>query len=227
MIRSVLIVVAIASTARAGTVSGKLELPPAPERPPPAPRGFLERVENPLKPPMPQAITPYLVVVLEGKDEAAPPECKWDLAGESFLHPIVACMAGAEVTIKNTSKTSRTIVAAEDSKLIPAGPINPTPGTKSFKVSEAGKTYTIRDPDASYFFGRIVVVASPHIGYPEDTATANVARFDITDVPEGLYKLRVFYKDAWLDIEQPVTVGKSGKVEVTTKIAVLPAGPKK
>src|SRR5437660_916885 len=171
MSRLALIAALGTSTASAGTVTGKLELPPPPERPAPAPRGFLERIENPLKPPQPMTIAPYMVVVLEGKGETSPPECKWDLVGESFAHPVVACMAGAEVTIKNLSKLSRTLVAAEDGKLIPAGPINPTPGAKSFKVSEAGKTYTIKDPDAPYFFGKLVVVESTHVGYPEDTTT--------------------------------------------------------
>ena len=51
MLRLASIVIAlvhVTSIAHAGTVSGKLELPPPPERPPPAPPGFLERVENPL-----------------------------------------------------------------------------------------------------------------------------------------------------------------------------------
>jgi len=223
MSRLALVALLVASSARAGTVSGKLELPPAPERPAPQPRGFLERVENPLKPPQPLPLAPYMVVVLEGKSDASPPECKWDLVGESFSHPVVACMSGAEVTIKNLSKTARTLVASEDPKLIAPGPINPAPGAKSFKAGDVGKTYTIVDPDAAYFFGRLVVVDSPYVGYPEDTTTANVARFEITDVPEGTYKVKVFYKDAWLEVETPVTVGKTGKAEVTTKIASLPA----
>lgn len=220
---ALLALIAGSSIAHAGTVSGKLELPPAPERPAPSPRGFLERIENPLKPPQPTPIAPYMVVVLEGKAEGSPPECRWDLVGESFAHPVVACMAGAEVTIKNMSKTSRTVTAVEDGKLIPPGPINPTPGAKSFKIGDAGKTYTIKDPDSPYFFGRLVVVDSPHVGYPEDTTTPNVAHYEIADVPEGTYKVKVFYKDAWLDVETPVTVTKTGKVEVTTKIAALPA----
>ena len=167
-----------------------------------------------------------MVVVLEGKAEGAAPECKWDLVGESFARPIVACMTGAEVTIKNTSKTSRTLAVVEDAKLIEAGPINPS-GVKSFKAGEAGKTYTIKDPDGPYLFGRVVVVDTPHIGYPEETATPNVAHYEIADVPEGTYKVKVFYKDAWIDVETPVTVGKTGKVEVTTKIAALPAAGKK
>jgi hypothetical protein len=199
----------------AGPVVGKLDLPPAPDRPPIAAKGFLDRMENPLAPVRPVQVTPYLLVVLEGDGKVeSPAQVTWDLAGESFARPVVGAAVGAEVVIKNTSKVARTLVAAEDPKLIPAGPINPT-GPKSFRPT-APAIYTIGDKDAPHLRGVVVVVPTKHIA----TVDA-LGRFSFEGVPEGTYKLRVFYKSGWLDkVEQTVNVGGK-KTEVSVKI---PAG---
>ncbi|HUJ62508.1 MAG TPA: hypothetical protein VLX92_28600, partial [Kofleriaceae bacterium] len=112
--------------AGAGTLIGKLDLPPPPERPAVATRGFLDRSENPLAPVKPYSVTPELVVVLEGGETAmAAPQITWELVGESFARPVIAVPAGSEVVIKDTTKVARTLAAQEDKQLIPAGPINP------------------------------------------------------------------------------------------------------
>jgi hypothetical protein len=207
-----------ADVAMANTVVGKLELPPAPERPPLAAKGFLDRVDNPLAPVKGVNVTSQMIVVLEmaegGKVES-PAQVNWDLAGESFSRPVIGAAIGAEVVIKNTSKTARNLVAAEDPKLIPAGPINPT-GPKSFRSMEP-KIYTIGDKDAPHLKGTLVVVGTKYI------ATVDGAgRFDFGDVPEGAYKLRVFYKSGWIDKpDDAVNVGVKGKTEVSVKV---PAG---
>jgi len=206
-----------ADVATANTVVGRLDLPPAPERPPVATKGFLDRVDNPLAPVKGVNVAANMIVVLEsaeGKVET-PAQVNWDLAGESFSRPVVGAAVGAEVVIKNTSKTARNLVAAEDPKLIPAGPINPT-GPKSFRPTEP-KIYNIGDKDAPHLKGVLVVVGTKHI------ATVDGAgRFDFGDVPEGSYKLRVFYKSGWIDKpDETVHVGAKGKTEVSVKV---PAG---
>src|SRR3954463_2080114 len=106
----VLSCLAAVPVAEAGAVGGKLELPPAPERPPAVTRGFLDRVENPLAPARPVAVTPYMVVALEGAEKpGSPGEVTWDLVGESFSRPVIGAPVGANVVIKNTSKTARTL----------------------------------------------------------------------------------------------------------------------
>jgi hypothetical protein len=203
----------------AGPVVGKLELPPAPERPPSATRGFLDRVENPLAPPKKVPLAPYMVVALEGGGKPTANQITWELVGESFARPVIGAAVGAEVVIKNVSKSSRTLVAAEDGSLIPAGPINPT-GPKSFRTTEA-KVYTIGDKDAPHLKGTVVVVN----GFVANVDDAG--KFEFSDVPEGSYKLRVFYKDAWLDVSTDVQVGGKGKTEVNPKIPALAASAKK
>lgn len=202
-------------------MSGKLDLPPPPDRPPPTTKGFLERVENPLAPPRQVNVTQYMVVALEGgKEGAAPPQVNWDLVGESFSRPVIAARVGSEVVIKNVSKTARTLEAAEDPKLIPSGPINPT-GPKSFRIAEA-KVYTIGDKDAPHLKGKVVGVNAPFVAHVDDSG-----KFDFGDVPEGSYKLKVFYKDAWLDTVTDVAVSAKGKTEVNPKVPSLGAAGKK
>jgi hypothetical protein len=221
----VLVLVAT-TTAHAGTLVGKLELPPPPERPAMATRGFLDRVENPLATVRPYNITPQLVIVLEGDEKpVSPPQVTWELVGESFARPIVAAPAGSEVVIKNVSRTARTLVAKEDPKLIPSGPINPT-GPKSFRVNDAGKVYTIGDPETPHLKGKVIVVNTQYIAYPDDAG-----RFDITDVPTGHYKLRIWYRDGWLDrSEDTVDIPAKGKADINLKLpasAFAPAPAKK
>jgi hypothetical protein len=213
----VLAIVLAVGDASANTVTGKLELPPAPERGPVTQKGFLDRVDNSLAPVKGANVTQQMIVVLEqegGKVES-PAAVTWDLAGESFSRPVIGAPVGAEVVIKNTSKAARNLVATEDPKLIPAGPINPT-GPKSFRPTEP-KVYTIGDADAPHLRGTLVVVNTNHVANVDASG-----RFDFGDVPEGAYKLRVFYKSSWIEMpDTAVNVGSKGKTEVSVKV---PAG---
>ena len=203
--------------ASAGTLVGKLELPAAPERPEPAAKGFVDRVENPLAPVKGFSVAPQLVVELVGDEKPATgPQIVWRLVGESFERPVIAAPAGAEIVIKDDSKIARSLAAKEDPKLIPAGPINPG-GTKPFRVNDAGKIYTIADSDAPHLHGTIIVVNTLYIGYPDDSG-----KYEITDVPPGAYKLRVWYGGKLIDRpDEDINVSAKGKTNVDTK---LPAG---
>jgi hypothetical protein len=225
LLRGCFVLCALAQAARAGTVVGRFELPPAPARVPVAAKGFLDRMENPLVPVRDRSVAPYLVVVLEGEAKPeSPGQVSWDLVGESFARPVVAAPVGAEVVIKNTSRTARTLVAIEDPKLVPSGPINPT-GPKSFRVTEP-KLLTIADKDAPHLRGKLVVVNTPYV-----TSVDDAGKFELTDVAEGAYKLRVFYYDpaleraggnsTWLALSgdaEAVTVPKRGKVDINRKL---------
>lgn len=217
-------IAALAGPVRAGTVVGKLELPPPPERGPVIARGFVDRIENPLADIKKPSLAPYLVVTLEseGRSDAAPAQVNWDVVGESFVRPVVAVPVGAEVVIRNQSKIARNLAAAEDAQLI-TGPLNPTT-TKSFRATRPA-VYTIGDRDAPHLRGKLVVVATPHVAAVDDGG-----RFEISDVPDGSYKLRVFYYDpleargrqsGWV-FSTDVTVAPRGRVTRTEVNAKLP-----
>jgi hypothetical protein len=206
-------IAALAGLAQAGTVVGKLELPPPPERGPVIARGFVDRIENPLADIRKPSLAPYLVVILEGdaRSDTAPAQVNWDVVGESFARPVVAVPVGAEVVIKNQTRIARTLAAAEDPKLI-TGPLNPT-GTRSFRAAQPA-IYTIADQDAPHLRGKLVVVATPHVATVDDSG-----RFEISDVPDGSYKLRVFYYDPLGE-----TRGKPSGWLFTTDVTVAPTG---
>ncbi len=197
-----------------GTLTGKLELPPAPERPPVEVKGFLDRVENPLAPVRGVAPTHQMVIVALGDEKpVSPPQVVIELLGESFSRKVVAAPAGAEVVIKNVSKTARTLVAAEDPKLIPQGPINPT-GPKSFRVADVDKVYTIGDKDAPHLKLKVITVNTQFVAYPDDSG-----KFEIPNIPAGNYKLKIWYGDKWLERpDDSVDVKDKGKTEFNPKI---------
>jgi hypothetical protein len=219
MLRAGIVLVLLPSAVSAGTLVGKLELPAAPERAAAGTKGFLDRVENPLAPVQAQNVPRQMVIVLEGDEKAATlGQVSWNLLGNSFSRPVIAAPAGAEIVITNVSKTSHTLVAKEDPKLVPPGPINPT-GPKSFRATDPGKVYTISDPDAPYLTGKLVVVNTPFIAYPDDTG-----KFEVNDIPAGTYKLKIWYRDGWLERpDDSVTVGQKGKSEFNPKVASLAA----
>jgi len=169
------------------------------------------------------------VVTLEGeaRSDTAPAQVNWDVVGESFARPVIAVPVGAEVVIRNQTKIARNLAAAEDAQLI-SGPLNPT-GTRSFRAAKPA-IYTFSDKDAPHLRGKLVVVATPHVAVVDDSG-----RFEITDVPDGSYKLRVFYYDplgeshgkpsSWL-FTTDVTVapkGRSTRTEVNAKLPPLTA----
>ena len=218
--RVCVVLACLAGESLAGNVTGRLDLPAPPERPPVSQRGFLDRTENPLTPVRLVNVGPHLVAVLEGEAKPqAPGQVPWELGGDAFGKPLLVVPVGAEVLITNTSGTPRTLVALEDPKLIAPGAITPA-ATKSFRASEP-KLYTVTDKEAPHLRGRVLVVPTPYFALVEVTgAKYEHGAFQIPDVAEGSYKLRLFYKDGWIDrSDEPVNVPAKGKAEVAVKVS--------
>lgn len=205
----------LAAQATAGVLVGKIEFPTRlPERAPPSTRAFLDRIENPFLPVRGENLTQHMVIVVEGEAKpASPPQVIWELVGETFARPVIAVPVGSEVVIKNQSRTARTLTAAEDPKLLPLGPTNPT-ATKSVRVTEAGKVFTLGDKDAPHLVGRMVVVATPYVAYPDETG-----RFEVADLPAGNYKVKIWFRTGWIQRpDDEVSVAAKGKTEINPKL---------
>ncbi|HEX4453582.1 MAG TPA: hypothetical protein VH143_22075 [Kofleriaceae bacterium] len=215
----------IAASASAGTLVGKLDLPQTPSAPQ-ATKGFLDRTENPFAPVRSIDLAHQVVIVVEGDEKpVSPGQVTWSLVGESFARPIVAVPAGAEVIIRNDSKVPRSLVVKDNPKLLDPGPLNPT-ATKSFRATDAGKSYIVTDKDAPHLVGRIVVVNTQLVAYPDESG-----HFQIDGVPAGNYKVKIWYRDNWLQRpDDDVVVTAKGKTELNPKVAAsafAPAAPAK
>jgi hypothetical protein len=203
------------AVARGGTLVGKLDLPQTPSAAPPATKGFLDRKENPFAPVRAIDVAHQIVIVVEGDEKpVSPPQVTWELVGESFAHPVIAAPAGAEVIIHNATKAARTLVVKESPKLIEPGPLNPN-GTKSFRATDVGKSYTVGDKDAPHLIGHLVVVNTQFVAYPDESG-----HFQIDNIPAGPYKLKIWYRDSWLQRpDEAVSVAAKGKTEINPKLA--------
>jgi hypothetical protein len=216
--RVCVVLTCLAGEALAGGVAGRVELVPPP-RPPVARKGFLDRVENQLTPVVPVNVGPQLAVVLEGEAKPqAPGQIQWELGGDSFARPLLVVPVGAEILIRNTSGAPRALAAVEDPKLVPSAVIDPN-GTRSFRPTEPG-AYTIVDKAVPHLRGKVLVVATPYFAMVEVTGgKLDTGSFQIAEVPEGSYKLRVFYRDGWIDRpDDTVNVPAKRNVDVAVKI---------
>lgn len=212
---------AAAPVALAGTVTGRLDFPPQDKREPSTTRGYLDAVDNAILPLPAASPAPEMVVVLES---AAPdadatqalPRVVYELRGESFSRPVIAVQKGQEIEIKNVGQMPRNLHIKEDANLLPKGTLNVT-GTKSFRVTEAGKLYTLVDPAAPHLVGRVLAIATPYRAYPDKDG-----RFTFENVAEGTYKVRVFFRDRYLAPETSVTVPGGARGKAETRLGIPP-----
>lgn len=213
-----LALLAPAASAVAGTVSGKLEVPAkGPDRPPMRGKAFVERTPNPLAPVRPVDPLPSIIVMLEPAPTTTftpppPSPVIWDLLGESFARPVFPVRAGGEVLIRNKGRSSPVLVARGNPTLLIKKPLNPTAEMQLIPGKEPGAVEII-DEKSPHLRGRIVVLASPYYATPD--ARGN---FEIDNVPEGDWTVRVWYDDGW--VERPddkITVG-SKRTEVNPRL---------
>jgi len=188
-----------------GTVIGTVVIPNPAKRGEPAvkDKGFVPRMRNPLKPPKAFNPIPYLIVVLEGNTvpsvDQEPPglPVKVVLLGHSFERPLSAVMTGGSVEITNKGRNSPRLHAPSNPDLVPADPINPR-GTRLIKKFPAKyEAVEIRDHDSAHLSGHIVGIPHPYF-----STLSKDGKFEIKGVPKGVWKVRIWFKDGWLDMRE-------------------------
>lgn len=206
-----------------GTVVGQIALDEKRGDPPVRSAGFVPRTRNALRPPRPFDPTPHLVVVLEGgtvaPEDAEPPglAVKYNIIGESFDAPVLPVVVGSVVEIQNQARNSPRLYCPTTDGLVPGDPINPKGERKTKKLDKAEQSFEIRDRESAHLSGRIV--AFPHRYFARVKPDG---KFEITGVPAGSWKVKVWYVDGYL--ETPVeTVQVDAKRPTKPVKLVIPA----
>ena len=215
----VLLVGATANLAMAGEVRGQIKFDGSFGEPPERTQGFVPRIANPIRPVQPFDPTPYLVVVLEGgpdDDEAknsSSSRVEYGLLGESFEVPLLAVSVGTEVRIRNLGPRKVVLSAPDFPDLVDQAALDPRQ-TTAFKVAKASEVIVVGAPARPHPEGRIVGFASRYFAMVDTRG-----RFAIDKVPEGTWKVRLWYRDGWVKgVEDSVTVSRRGG-EVTLRVA--------
>lgn len=195
--------VLLAGLAHAGTVRGTVTLPV--EGRAPETRDGHWRIENgvlPLGPRVPDPRTEVLVV-LEGPSTIKKPDDKSptvtvELHGLRLDPKVVVVPVGATVVFKNSDRVPHTLYL--ENALAVMKP-EPTPAGQSRSTRlMATAEYVLRDQEYPHIEGTLVVVQSPLATQVDDKGGFKL------DVPEGKYKLRVFWHGDWV-LDQPLDVG--------------------
>ena len=201
---------AVVHTADAGSVKGQIKVDgkfgEAPERS----QGFVPRIANPIQPVKRFDPTPYFVVVLEREGESNedgnPPaeRVSYDLLGESFEVPLLPVVVGSQIEIRNRGPAKAKISAPDYPDVLDEVSLDPKQ-TVRLKVDAPHQTIVISSPGAPHPQGRIV-------GFPNRyfAAVDRRGRFTISNVPEGTWKARLWYRDGWVE-------GVEGTVAVTRR----------
>jgi len=200
-----LVVSEVDAHAQTGEVTGTIKLPDPSSRgePPERNNGFLPRMSNPIIAPIKYDPLPWLVVVLEPKDDLSadqkePPKVPstYALIGESFATPIFAVAAGGEVSIKNKSDDARRLFSPTDSGLLDGDTINPN-GDRVTKLTTPYKVIELRDPESPHLSGSLVAFPLRYFSLVDESG-----RFSIDDVPAGRWQVRLWYRNGWLKMRQ-------------------------
>ena len=220
MMVSLGVLLASGQTVSAGNVSGTVVLPERSLLGKPEVRssGFVERFSNPLRPAQSYDPTPEMVVVLDGD---VPPEAKsapkrpikLAIIGESFSSRLLPVVAGSTVAISNKGRGKPRLYSPTDPKIFSDS--SPITGEREVKIDPALRPVEIRDHESVHL--ETTIVGFPHGFFSSIDAGG---KFDIPDVPPGNWRVRVWYRDGWLEMTEPsVEVSKRG---ATAKIVIPP-----
>ncbi|MEN8197956.1 MAG: hypothetical protein ABFS30_15810 [Pseudomonadota bacterium] len=192
-----------AAAPNGGTITGTVKLAKPSERgaTPRRGQGFTERISNPLKPPKAFNPLPNIVVVLSGgtpdpSDTKPGAVEKYRMIGESFSVPLLPVVAGTSVDIYNDSRFERDFYSDDDAitgALAPAVGAGKKRSLKKFNPS--GKVVEVRVKGSPHIAGSVVAFEHAYFSRVD-----NSGKFEIKGVPAGAWKIKVWYRDGWVDM---------------------------
>ncbi|MCG8425231.1 MAG: hypothetical protein MJE77_45705 [Proteobacteria bacterium] len=197
-------------TALAGFVRGQVKFDGQFGKPPKRNQGFIARIANPIRPVKQFDPRPYLVVVLEGGPVVPgaknPPgrAVSYSLRGEAFSTPILPVVVKTEVEIRNAGPSRSVLSTPGHPDLLDQIVLEPA-ASNSIKVENPFEAIIIRSPHLPHPEGRVV-------GFPTRyfARVDRRGRFYISNVPEGTWKMRLWYRDGWVEgVEQTVVVTRA------------------
>ncbi len=206
----------------AGNLSGSVRFEP--NRLPKSPvrnQGFVERIENPLRPVKRIDPLPFFIVVLEGgpvadADREPTETVRYQLVGESFEVPLLPVVVGTQVELKNVGFGAPLLSTPEQPSLLEELVLDPR-RVEAFRVDTAYQPVVIRAAGSAHLEGR--VVAFPHRYF---SRVDERGRFDISNVPPGEWRARIWYRDGWLaGADTTVQVGTKRSTVTLTASPVL------
>ena len=204
--------------ASAGEVTGNLALPDNLGKPPQRSTGFVPRVSNPLKTARSYDPRPQMVVILAGdipaEAKAAPKRpVEISLLGESFEKRFVAVASGSRVLLRNNGRGKPRLYSPSHSDLFSdSGPVS-RKGRREVQIKGEFKVFKVGDRDSVHL--ELGILSVPHTLF---ATVGSGGTFKIPNVPPGKYRVRVWFKDGWLDkAEGSVQVGRRGG-KVTLKL---------
>lgn len=193
------------NAAIAGDVEGQIKFSGSFGEPPERSQGFVERIANPIRPVRSFDPSPYLIVVFEGEagdsEESPRRTASYNVLGTAFAFEILPVQVNTRVEIDNQGPTLVTLTAPDYPDLFGDTELGPKQ-VAPLQLAEPEQVVVIRSTTGPYPVGRIVAFRSRYFA-----RVNRRGRFSIDNVPEGTWKVRLWYLDGWVDgIEKTVVV---------------------
>jgi hypothetical protein len=183
-----------------------LTVPDKIEEPPIVYPGFIDqRIPNPIKPLAPYNPIPEMFVFLEGPaapDAGTVPNAAvpFVVTDSSFAPIVLPVINGSTIEMTNLGRETVTVSCTESPDLVGKDPF--TPGTpRRFVVKGPVAPLHITVAGSVHAAARVVPVPNRYFA----RAGAKGA-FELTDVPVGDWKVKIWYRDGWLVKDYPLTV---------------------
>jgi hypothetical protein len=190
-----------------GTIAIKDVAEPEPEH-----IGFWHR-QTLLVRPAPYDPRPEVVVVIDasatGGDATTPPATKplLEIIGERIWPPVLPVASGWEVELRNSGRTPQAVTTPEDPDVFQTGAIAKG-GTRTAKFA-ATKVHPVLAVGKPWLHAKILVLPGRWFARVDRDGS-----FHIDGVPDGHWKVRVFWREGWLKLPPMFVDVSKGSADV-------------